>query len=75
MDLVKLSAAGGMAAFAALALVSTARQSHAESSLLTLPVETSSPGIHARIDDAFRAAESATIFARFRPGPSARRRR
>ena len=63
MDLVKISAAGGVAAFAALAFVSTVRQSHAESSLLTLPVETSAPGSQARIDDAFRATESAPIFA------------
>lgn len=63
MDLVKLSAAGGAAAFSVLALASTARQTHAESSFLILPAETSGPSIQARIDDAFRATEPAPVFS------------
>ena len=63
MDLVKLSAAAGVAVFAALALVSTARQTHAESSLLALPVEAPELSIPARIDQAFRATEPVPVFS------------
>lgn len=62
MDLVKLSAVGGMAAFAALMLLSTARQTYAEPSLFALPLEPQPASIQARIDDAFRATAPTPAF-------------
>ena len=63
MDLVKLSAVGGMAAFATLMLLSTGRQTQAEPSLFALPVEPQSPSIQARIDDAFLATGPTPAFS------------
>ena len=58
MDLVKLSAAGGVALTAMLALVSTAHQSAAQSPMLELP---SGPPPN-RIEDAFRFVDPTSPF-------------
>lgn len=63
MDLVKLSAAGGMAVFAALALLSTTQETRAEAGIVGVSGPPSEPSIQARIDRAFRATEPAPAFA------------
>lgn len=63
MDLVKPSAAGGMAVFAALALLSTTQETRAEAGIVGVSGPPSEPSIQARIDRAFRATEPAPAFA------------
>lgn len=63
MDLVKLSAAGGMAVFAALALASTGGATGAEPTAFGGPAEMPEPSIQARIDAAFRDDEPSPFFA------------
>lgn len=63
MDLVKLSAVSGMAAFASLMIVSTTRQTQAEPSLFALPIEPQPASIQAQIDDAFRATRPTPAFS------------
>lgn len=67
MDLVKLSAAGGMAAFAMLALVATSDASSAEPTSFGAPTEVSALDIQTRIDAAFGATKQDSVFAV--PGP------
>ena len=69
MDLVRLSAASGIALAALLALVSTARQSAAQSPLLELPSGTPQD----RIEDVFRTAGGRSLFSLsglLSPGPT-----
>lgn len=62
MDLVKASAAAGVALMATLALASTARQSRAQSALFVLPPQPRSGIIDDRIDRAFRATVPVSPF-------------
>lgn len=68
MDLVKLSAAGGMAAFAVLALVATSDASSAEPTSFGAPTELPAPDIQTRIDAAFDASKQESVFVL--PGPA-----
>lgn len=63
MDLVKLSAAGGIAAFAALAALSTTHESRAEAGIVGVSAPALEPSIQARIGGAFRATEPAPASA------------
>jgi Transglycosylase SLT domain len=62
VDLVKLSAAGGVAVMAALAVVATARPGAAQSPALELPAGGSADGIQARIDAAFAETKQQPVF-------------
>lgn len=62
MDLVKLSAAGGIAVMAALALAATVRPGAAQSPAVELPAGGDASGIQARIDAAFAATKKQSAF-------------
>ncbi|MEH3158382.1 MAG: lytic transglycosylase domain-containing protein [Sphingomonas taxi] len=62
MDLVKLSAAGGVAIVAALTLAATAGPGAAQSSVAELPAATRNETIQARIDAAFDTAAKRPVF-------------
>lgn len=62
MDLVKLSAAGGVAIVAALVLAATARPGAAQSSVAELPSATRNETIQARVDAAFDTMTRRPVF-------------
>lgn len=62
MDLVKISAAGGIVAAAVLALAATARPGAAQSSTAQLPATVEADDIQARIDAAFNRRARRPVF-------------